>query len=147
MKFCHIPLVTCVTCAPHGLISLLMSSAGASQVISLSRVNALQEEDTSISDLSPFLCLLILQLIDLKFTYAGITIFGTSAEGNPIFHLLFPLLGTFLSLALAKSFAIAMIAALYIFRQKVLWLNPALWGISAVYLFAAVIPWSYLLWV
>lgn len=89
--------------------------------------------------------LVALQLLDAVLTISGVMTFGIEAEGNPMLHFLMQNIGAVPTIVLAKTIAIGIIGLLFTLSTKVTWIPKALYGMIAVYLFCAVIPWSYLL--
>jgi hypothetical protein len=103
------------------------------------------KSDTNFAAFIPYALLIIVQLLDLKFTLTGISWFGTDIEANPIIHLFFPFLGITGSLIFVKSFAVASIVLLASLSNKISWISNAIWGINCFYLIAAIIPWTIIL--
>jgi hypothetical protein len=89
--------------------------------------------------------LLALQVLDIIFTATGIATYGLGVEGNPLVRALMLRFGSLQALLLVKSFAVLMILSLMLLSQKVAWVREVLYGLIAVYLCAAVLPWAYLL--
>ena len=79
---------------------------------------------------------IVLQLADGLLTYAAIDLFGTTAEGNPILATWIMLTGTVPALLGAKLLACACGGVLYAAG-----VHRVLLGLSALYLFGAVVPW------
>ncbi len=79
---------------------------------------------------------IVLQLADGLLTYAAIDRFGTVAEGNPILATWIVLTGTVPALLGAKLLACACGGVLYVAG-----VHRVLLGLSALYLFGAVVPW------
>lgn len=86
-----------------------------------------------------------LQIADGLLTAMGMHIFGTNAEGNALLRTLMEQWGSIPALIVAKSLALSVILMLCLLASRVHWLPLAMKGVIAVYLFAAVLPWSYLL--
>ncbi len=78
----------------------------------------------------------LLQLADGVLTYAAVERFGTGAEGNPILATWIVITGAAPALIGAKLLACACGAVLYVTG-----VHHILVGLSALYLFAAVMPW------
>ena len=78
----------------------------------------------------------LLQLADGVLTYAAVERFGASAEGNPILATWIMLTGAAPALVGAKLLACACGGVLYAAG-----VHHVLAGLSALYLFAAVVPW------
>lgn len=79
---------------------------------------------------------IVLQLADGVLTYAAVERFGTAAEGNPILASWILMTGCVPALVLAKSLACACGGVLYAAG-----VHRVLAGLSALYLFAAIMPW------
>jgi hypothetical protein len=79
---------------------------------------------------------ILLQLADGVLTYAAVERFGTSAEGNPILATWIMITGAAPALIGAKLVACACGAVLYAAG-----VHRVLLALSALYLFAAVVPW------
>jgi hypothetical protein len=77
-----------------------------------------------------------LQAADGLLTYAAVERFGTGAEGNPILATWIMLTGSGTALIGAKTLACMCGAVLYVAG-----VHHVLAGLSALYLFAAVVPW------
>jgi uncharacterized protein DUF5658 len=82
----------------------------------------------------------LLQLADGVLTYAAIERFGASAEGNPILGTWIMITGAVPALVGAKLLACACGGVLYATG-----VHRVLVGLSALYLFAAVMPWLQIL--
>jgi hypothetical protein len=78
----------------------------------------------------------LLQLADGVLTYAAVSRFGASAEGNPILATWIVIAGAAPALFGAKLLACGCGAVLYVAG-----VHRVLLGLSALYLFAAVMPW------
>lgn len=89
--------------------------------------------------------LVVLQIIDAILTLSGVSAYGIEAEGNPLLYLAMTHIGALPTIVIAKTLAIGIIGVLFTLSLKVAWVPKALYGIIGVYLFCAVIPWSYLL--
>lgn len=81
----------------------------------------------------------LLQIADGVLTYAAVERFGTQAEGNPILATWIMLTGALPALLGAKLLACGCGAALYAAG-----VHRVLIGLSALYLFAAVMPWLHI---
>ena len=79
---------------------------------------------------------IVLQAADGLLTYAAVERFGTAAEGNPILVTWMMLTGSEMALIGAKTMACLCGALLYVAG-----VHHVLAGLSALYLFAAVVPW------
>jgi len=82
----------------------------------------------------------LLQLADGVLTYAAVQRFGASAEGNPIIATWMVVTGIAPALIGAKLMACACGGVLYAAG-----VHRVLAGLSALYLFAAVMPWLQIL--
>lgn len=91
------------------------------------------------------LILAALQIIDGVLTAIGIQHYGTGMEGNILLRTLMTLVGCIPALMLVKGGSIALIAMLCRQATKMTWLKPAFYGVIALYVFGAVIPWTYIL--
>jgi hypothetical protein len=80
-----------------------------------------------------------LQVADGVLTYAAVSRFGASAEGNPIIATWIMLTGAMPALCGAKLLACACGGVLYAAG-----VHRILIGLSALYLFAAVMPWLHI---
>ncbi len=90
--------------------------------------------------------LVVLQILDGILTGLGMQHFGVSAEGNAILRSLMHLIGCVPALIVAKSLSVAVIFTLCILSNRISWVGHALKVVIGIYLFAAVIPWTVLLW-
>jgi hypothetical protein len=81
----------------------------------------------------------VLQIADGVLTYAAVERFGTHAEGNPILVTWIMLTGAAPALFGAKVLACACGGVLYAAG-----VHRVLIGLSALYLFAAVMPWLHI---
>jgi len=79
---------------------------------------------------------IVLQLADGLLTFAAVNQFGAGAEGNPILATWIMLTGAAPALVGAKLIACACGAVLFVTG-----VHRILAGLSALYLFAAVVPW------
>ncbi len=89
----------------------------------------------------------LLQALDGVLTSIGIARFGTSAEGNPLLRLMMEQFGQVPTLAVFKIAAICIVASLALLARHLPWIKDALHAVSGVYLFAAILPWTYILYV
>jgi hypothetical protein len=79
---------------------------------------------------------IVLQMVDGVLTYAAVDRFGASAEGNPIIATWIVITGALPALVGAKLLACACGGVLYAAG-----VHRVLAGLTALYLFAAVVPW------
>ena len=90
--------------------------------------------------------LIVLQVLDGVLTGMGMRHFGIYAEGNLLLQQLMHAIGCVPALLLAKGVAIAVICTLCILSNRISWVGHAMKVVIGIYLFAAVIPWTLLLW-
>ena len=83
-----------------------------------------------------FAVFIVLQAADGWLTYEAVDLFGASAEANPILHTWMHLAGLGPALVGAKVLAIGCGAVLYATG-----VYQVLGGLTALYLFGAVVPW------
>jgi hypothetical protein len=86
-----------------------------------------------------------LQILDGVLTGIGMAQYGTSMEGNLLLRSLMTTIGYIPALLLVKGGSVALIALLCHQTTKISWLKPALYGVGALYVVAAVVPWTYIL--
>ena len=79
---------------------------------------------------------IVLQMVDGVLTYAAVDRFGASAEGNPIIATWIMVTGAIPALLGAKLMACACGGVLYAAG-----VHRVLAGLTALYLFAAIVPW------
>ena len=91
--------------------------------------------------------LALLQALDGVLTSMGVSRFGTGAEGNPILRFLMEEFGQLPILGIVKTIAIFFVLALSIYARRLAWVRNAMGAISAIYLFTAIIPWTYILFI
>lgn len=89
--------------------------------------------------------LCLLQILDGVFTGIGMARFGTEAEGNALLRSLMELIGYVPALIIAKGAVVGVVIILCRLARSIKWLPWALQGVTAVYFFAAILPWTYLL--
>lgn len=87
------------------------------------------------------------QLADAYLTYKGLSIHGLSAEGNPIVRSLCAVIGIGFGVVVAKLFSIFCITVSCLVGKQYRWMPYVLGGLIAIHVCAAIIPWSYLLFV
>lgn len=87
-----------------------------------------------------FAAFLLTQILDGILTYAGISAFGIAAEGNPLLAWLMASYGELIALAGAKILAAGCGVALYI-----LGVDRLLATLTLVYIGAALVPWTLIL--
>lgn len=86
--------------------------------------------------------LIVIQLLDGLLTAIGVYHFGISAEGNLMLKALMEQVGYINALVLVKLLAISIIITLCYLSSRVSWLTFALKAVIAIYLAAAIIPWT-----
>jgi len=86
-----------------------------------------------------------LQILDGILTGIGMAHYGTSMEGNILLRSLMTIIGYIPALFVVKSASIALIVVLCHQTTKIRWLKPALYGVMALYVIGAVVPWTYIL--
>jgi len=86
-----------------------------------------------------------LQILDGVLTGIGMAQYGTSMEGNILLRSLMTTIGYIPALFLVKGASIALIVLLCHQTTKISWLKPALYGVMALYVMGAVVPWTYIL--
>lgn len=87
-----------------------------------------------------FAAFLLTQILDGVLTYVGVSVFGIAAEGNPILAWLMSSYGEAIALAGAKLVAALCGVALY-----VLAVDRLLAVLTLIYIGAAVVPWTLVL--
>jgi hypothetical protein len=91
--------------------------------------------------------LIFLQAADGVLTSVGISRFGLAAEGNPILRHLMAQFGHIPTLMILKLFAVAIIVGLVRTARRLPWISGAIGAVSCVYIFAAIVPWTYILFI
>ena len=87
-----------------------------------------------------FAAFLLAQILDGILTYVGVSIFGIASEGNPLLSWLMASYGEVLALAAAKTVAALCGVALYVLN-----VDRLLAMLTLVYIGAAVVPWTLVL--
>lgn len=95
--------------------------------------------------LGMFLC--ILQAADGLLTSVGMARFGTAMEGNPLLRHLMEQLGHVQALTLVKMLAILMVVGMTLQARRLPWIQQAMGALSCIYVFAAIMPWTYILFI
>jgi hypothetical protein len=90
--------------------------------------------------------LIVCQGLDGFLTSVGIDRFGISVEGNPFLRALMFEFGHVPVLALLKTAAVALVVVMIILASRMHWIRHAMVGVAGVYLFAAIVPWTYILY-
>lgn len=88
-----------------------------------------------------------LQAVDGVLTSIGVTRFGTSIEGNPMLRQLMEHFGHIPTLAILKLIAIIIVLSLTYLAQRRPWVHNAMGALTCVYLVAAILPWTYILFI
>jgi hypothetical protein len=91
------------------------------------------------------LILTSLQILDGILTGIGMSQYGTGMEGNLLLRSLMTAIGYIPALVLVKGASIALITLLCQQAPKISWLKPAFYGVIALYVMGAVVPWTYIL--
>lgn len=89
--------------------------------------------------------LIVLQILDGFFTVIGVAKYGPTAEANVLIRYLIHQFGNVTALISIKIVAIGIVVTLCHLAPKVHWVPSALKGVIALYLFAAIIPWTAIL--
>lgn len=88
-----------------------------------------------------------LQALDGIFTSIGINRYGLGIEGNPLLRVVMEEFGHIPTLAFLKLLAILIIVLLTVISARMPWVKGAMGAVSLVYLVAAIVPWTYILFV
>ncbi len=91
--------------------------------------------------------LILLQILDGMLTAIGVSSFGIAAEGNPFIRHLMDQFGYLPALIFVKTIAVFIIGYLCLLANQVVWIPGAMKGLIGIYLSAAIIPWSAILFV
>ena len=102
-------------------------------------------QQTSKSVIILTVTLILLQLMDGILTGIGMYHFGHGAEGNPFLRLLMNEFGYVPALIMSKGLAIGIVCFLAYFASHIKWIKGAMMGVVALYVTAAIIPWSIIL--
>lgn len=89
--------------------------------------------------------LILFQLADAVMTMIGVQIYGTSIEANIFLRSLMMKFGHIEVLAFSKILAIVIIVRLIFLAKEHIWIKQAIGASCFFYLFAAVIPWTFIL--
>ena len=101
--------------------------------------------ETTVFILATSLCLL--QVFDGLLTSVGVARYGTDVEGNPLIRGLMEQMGSLPALGLVKLLSIIIVLGLAYFAPRVPWIKGAMGAVTCFYLFAAIIPWTYILFI
>ncbi len=88
-----------------------------------------------------------LQVLDGLLTSVGVSRFGPQKEANPVLRRLMEHFSPDQTLFLVKAGAIFVIVYLTILARKIKWVKDLIGVLSCIYLFAAILPWVYILYV
>lgn len=110
---------------------------------------AAKVQSISISGKAMFvgILLVVLQILDGYLTSLGMSRFGIEMEGNLLLRSMMEHFGSDMTLAIAKTFAIGVVAALTLASKRVPWVTNAMGGVACFYIVFAIIPWTYILFV
>lgn len=86
-----------------------------------------------------------LQILDGVLTHMGVARYGTIMEGNPFLKMLMERFTPENALFIVKSIAVLMVAVITVLARQLPWIKNMIAFLSCIYLFAAIIPWIYLL--
>jgi len=102
-------------------------------------------KQTTVAILATTLCLF--QVLDGLMTSIGVARFGVEVEGNPLIRTLMIEFGSDMALGVVKFLSILIVIALAYFAPRVSWIKGAMGAVTGFYLFAAIIPWTYILFI
>lgn len=88
-----------------------------------------------------------LQFFDGVLTSMGMDKFGLHAEGNPFLRNIFYKFGHENTMLVVKSLAIIAVIFLTILAKRIKWIKDLIGALSFIYLFAAILPWVYFIFV
>jgi hypothetical protein len=91
------------------------------------------------------IALAVLQILDGFLTGFGMAHFGVHMEGNALLRTLMNHVGYIPALVIVKAIALGVIFGLCTCAPKIRWLKRAFQGIIALYVVAAILPWSVIL--
>jgi uncharacterized membrane protein len=91
--------------------------------------------------------LIFLQCVDGFLTSLGVRRFGLEIEGNPFLRYMMAEFGQLEALAVLKFAALLVVITLILISSYLPWVTRALGAVSFVYVFAAILPWTYLLFI
>lgn len=111
----------------------------------LKRINGSDDSKACSNVLPLFLILTLLQVLDGTLTISGVQRFGSGIEGNPLLHYLMQSFDATALIILVKAAAICVIWLLYTVHSRISWVIPSLQIVGIIYLAAAIIPWSVIL--
>lgn len=88
-----------------------------------------------------------LQIFDGFLTSLGMNKFGLHAEGNPFLRSIFYKFGPENTMLVVKSLAIIAVIFLTVLAKKIRWIKDLIGALSCIYLFAAILPWIYFIFI
>jgi hypothetical protein len=88
-----------------------------------------------------------LQVLDGVLTSVGVARYGIQKEANPVLRRLMEHFSPEQTLFLVKAGAIFVIVYLTVLARKIKWVKDLIGVLSCIYLFAAILPWIYILYV
>lgn len=88
-----------------------------------------------------------LQVFDGVLTSMGMDKFGLHSEGNPFLRSIFYKFGHENTMLVVKSLAIIAVVFLTILAKRIKWIKDLIGALSCIYLFAAILPWLYFIFV
>ena len=106
-----------------------------------------RSETVSTSRTLPYIvaALILFQILDGFLTALGVSHLGLHWEGNPFLRSLMLEFGYLPTLIVTKSLCITIVLLLGYFAHRVNWLERAMQVVACLYLFAAIIPWTFIL--
>ena len=91
--------------------------------------------------------LALLQVMDGFFTCMGMDRFGIGMEGNPLIRDLMLEFGYVPTLATVKLACVLVVLTMTVYSKQIPWIKNAMGAVSCVYLFVAILPWTYILFI
>jgi hypothetical protein len=89
--------------------------------------------------------LVSLQILDGMLTSIGMARFGIHSEGNPLLKNLMIRFSPDQALVAVKTLAVLMVVTLSVVANRMKWVRDIIGVLSCIYLFAAIIPWIYII--
>lgn len=86
-----------------------------------------------------------LQILDGMLTSIGMARFGVHSEGNPLLKDLMIRFTPDQALVAVKTLAVLMVVTLTVVAKRISWIRDIIGLLSCIYLFAAIIPWVYII--
>ena len=93
------------------------------------------------------LVLSVVQAFDGLLTSLGMVRFGPSMEANPLIRILIEEYGHIAALGITKILGIIVVITIALHANYLRWLDNAFRGIMLFYLFRAILPWTYVLFI